>query len=77
MKLKDFTQARATESSQLMAQRIEQRTHNGNPAIVKIGVPSVCNELTGRGFPSFPIISGLATQKQRKRLAAFIFASAT
>jgi hypothetical protein len=53
----------------LVVQRLERRTHNGNPAIVNIGVPGVWNELTIRGFPPFPIISSPATQKQRKRVS--------
>jgi hypothetical protein len=57
----------------LVAQRLEQRTHNGNPTIVDIGVPGIFNELTARGFPSFPIIPGLGTQKQRKRVRRSLF----
>ena len=52
--------------SRLAGQRLERRTHNGNPTVVNIGVPGVCNELPVGSFPSFPIIPSLATQKQRK-----------
>jgi hypothetical protein len=55
----------------------EQRTHNGNLTIVNIGVPWAFNELTVHGFPPFPVIPGLATQKQRKKVAAANSASAT
>jgi len=51
----------------LVAQRLEQRTHNGNSVIEKNGVPNVCNGLTVRRAPSFPVIPGRTTQKQRKK----------
>ena len=48
-----------------VAQRSEQRTHNENPAVGNIGVPIGFNGLAAANTPSFPIIAGLTTQKQR------------
>jgi hypothetical protein len=49
----------------LVAQRLEQRTHNENPPVGNIGVPVGFNGLAAATTLSFSIIARLTTQKQR------------
>ena len=57
----------------LVAQRLEQRTHNGNLGEVNKGIASEINNIAAHRCPSLPIIPGCTTQKQRK-LTDFLWA---
>jgi hypothetical protein len=74
----NYYRIKALSLGGLVAQRLEQRTHNGNLSKLNKRVASGINNLTALHCPSVPTVPDPTTQKQRKftDLPSTIFQSA-